>query len=172
LLRMTETDPLTGLLNRRRFETVLQQMEPPFSLLMIDVNDFKRCNDTFGHKAGDEVLKKIASILTASARPADHCVRLGGDEFCVLMPGADRKTAARLSEAIEQSVFEAAIANTNSTKVGVSIGQATSPVDGTNPDDLVTVADRSMFAVKRRGERLRIMNAANREPQFHILNIP
>jgi diguanylate cyclase len=100
LLQLAETDSLTGLLSRRKIEQLLDELlsqcspASPFSLLMVDVNQFKNVNDTHGHSAGDEALKALARVLTARVPASATCGRLGGDEFCILLPGTDDLTAA------------------------------------------------------------------------------
>jgi diguanylate cyclase (GGDEF)-like protein len=173
LLRLAETDALTGLLNRRKFEGLLEQqfagaskekLPRAFSLLMIDLDDFKGCNDRFGHKMGDEVLREVARILKTSSGGNDFCVRLGGDEFCVLMPDADSASAAALKERITRAVSESAIAADSATlKIRVSIGQATFPADGASEQDLMVAADRSMYALKRNRRQPFVPPAADRE---------
>ena len=99
LLNLSITDPLTGLLNRRKFEEVLEnevaraRRYGPLSLLMIDLNFFKQVNDRHGHQAGDEMLKSVAQLLKRCCRETDACARLGGDEFAVILPHSDAASA-------------------------------------------------------------------------------
>jgi diguanylate cyclase (GGDEF)-like protein len=107
------TDALTGLWNRRKFfeETqrllgVLQETGGPCSLLILDLDDFKGLNDTFGHPAGDDVLKQVAQLLGETRQSADIVARLGGEEFIVVMPGAEAVGAVRVAERLRASIEE------------------------------------------------------------------
>ena len=113
LEELAVTDPLTGLYNRRQLEKRLDEelsrsrrQRLGFSLLLIDLDNFKTYNDLCGHLAGDRALQKTASLLQASAREMDVVTRYGGEEFCVLLPGVDRAgaqaTADRLLQAVRQ----------------------------------------------------------------------
>ena len=157
LLVLAETDALTGLLNRRKFEDILQEQVSLFarrgslSMLMIDVDAFKSCNDNFGHHVGDEALKAVAKILKSSSRHSDFCARLGGDEFCVLMPEADRRAAAEVRERILHAAAQTVIApQTLNLQIRMSVGAATFPDEAGTPEDLLIAADRAMYVEKRR----------------------
>jgi diguanylate cyclase (GGDEF)-like protein/PAS domain S-box-containing protein len=113
LERLAVTDALTGLWNRRKFfeETqrllgVLQETGGPCSLLILDLDDFKGLNDTFGHPAGDDVLKQVAQLLGETRQSADIVARLGGEEFIVVMPGAEAVGAVRVAERLRASIEE------------------------------------------------------------------
>jgi len=110
LNRLAETDPLTGLFNRRAFETKVQMLRAasaplPTGLIICDIDHFKRVNDTHGHAVGDTVLKTVARLLQDEAGDASLCARLGGEEFCILIPETNtemaRLAATRLRVAIE-----------------------------------------------------------------------
>jgi diguanylate cyclase (GGDEF)-like protein len=150
------TDPLTGLLNRRGFEleveAELERAERygrPFALLSADINGFKLLNDARGHVAGDAALQRVAHVLRAAKRAADHIARVGGDEFMVLVPessGADaRALVARLERAIDQAFSDEPLGLT------VSFGVADFPDDGGNLDELYRASDQALYRAKGRG---------------------
>ena len=146
---LSRSDPLTGALNRRGFtERFAAELSDhvrhdgrPLGLIVIDLDDFKRVNDTRGHAAGDDLLREVADTLAADLRPSDVLGRLGGDEFAVLLPQAGpgelRAAAARL----EQRLGGIAAA---------SIGLAALPGDGLCAEDLHRAADADLYRAKRR----------------------
>ncbi len=152
LEHLSRKDPLTGLLNRRSMTGLLardlitmQRECEPLSLVYIDVNQFKRINDRGGHKHGDEVLKIIGEIALATARHGDTCFRVGGDEFCVVLPHCDEETAiSGFCTRFRLKLLE------RLPDVGVSIGvHMTGPDRYLTAPDLIERADAAMFAVKR-----------------------
>ena len=110
-----QTDPLTGLWNRRRMAEILREVERavrfghPLSLLILDVDDFKEINDTEGHLQGDAVLRKIAEVVREHTRSIDVAARYGGDEIALILPETDVEGAARLAERLRTGVMEAKI---------------------------------------------------------------
>jgi diguanylate cyclase (GGDEF)-like protein len=151
LAQLSRSDPLTGTLNRRGFaERFAAELADhvrhdgrPLGLIVIDLDDFKRVNDTRGHAAGDDLLCRVAETLGAALRPSDVLGRLGGDEFAVLLPEAGpgelRAAAARL----EQRLGGVA---------GASIGLAALPVDGLDAESLHRAADSDLYRAKQRRE--------------------
>jgi len=155
---LADRDPLTGFFNHRslheRFgqEAVLaRRIHRPLSLLMMDVDDFKLVNDTFGHLLGDEVLRWTAETIRRTLRASDIPARYGGDEFAILLPDADgdeaSRTAERLIEAFAGSTF--CHDGRLNVLIGVSIGVATFPGDGRTAAELITVADAGLYRMKR-----------------------
>ncbi len=143
-------DPLTGLPNRsllRSHVDVARGERGDVAVLLLDLDLFKPVNDTHGHEAGDEVLRVTAARLRAAVRPADVVARLGGDEFAVLVhDGAGvRGLAQRLEAVVSAPIAVGAV----TVRVGVSIGQALHPVDGTSFEELLRAADADMYRVKR-----------------------
>jgi diguanylate cyclase (GGDEF)-like protein len=149
-------DPLTGLWNRRYFdERLAEELDRArrhpgrrLSIMIIDVNDFKRLNDSLGHAEGDRALCWVAAFLKGHLRAHDVCCRIGGDEFAVILPdvaedGCD-VLAARLSDKLGWDVALPAFA------VGLSIGSATLPDEGCSGADLMRDADRAMYRDKQR----------------------
>ncbi len=170
------TDPLTGLFNRRRFETILEleykktaRYQTPLSCLMIDIDHFKSINDTFGHHKGDTVLKEVALIIQRSIREVDTAARWGGEEFAVLIPTINRESAVQPAKRVLKAVSEYAFPDITDRKITVSIGIADVP----NPkvdsgSKLVQMADLAMYEAKKKG-RNRIELAAEDHPSV-VLN--
>lgn len=156
LRSLAATDPLTGLLNRRRFEEALEQEMTRarrygvFSLLMIDLNLFKLINDTYGHQAGDEVLKAVAHVLQSSSRDTDTCARLGGDEFAVLLPQTDFDGAAALRDRILDRIgCTAVVVGDQQITVSLSIGVAAFTDSAATTAELLAAADAAMYRAKQ-----------------------
>jgi diguanylate cyclase (GGDEF)-like protein len=149
LQTLSRSDPLTGTLNRRGFtERFVAELSDhvrhdgrPLGLIVIDLDDFKRVNDTHGHGAGDDLLCEVARTLAADLRPSDVLGRLGGDEFALLLPEAGpgelRAAAARLEQRL-------------GTVAAASIGLAALPVDGLSAEDLHRAADADLYRAKTR----------------------
>lgn len=154
LLRLSERDPLTGVLNRQGFETYLEQRhdkhEEGCALLYIDLDRFKPVNDTYGHPMGDALLKAFAERLQTLVRPTDVVARLGGDEFAIVLPGIKNKANA---EAVADKVVTAAATTFKigqlELHVGASVGVALAQDDGW--DGLVRRADAAVYVAKGRG---------------------
>jgi diguanylate cyclase (GGDEF)-like protein len=142
-------DPLTGLPNRSLLRSHLdvgRGERPDFAVLLLDLDLFKPVNDTYGHEAGDEVLRVTAARLRGAVRPADVVARLGGDEFAVLVH--DTSDVQGLAQRLEAVVSAPIALGSVTVAVGVSIGQAVHPVDGASFEGLLRVADADMYRVK------------------------
>lgn len=160
LLDLSHTDPLTGLNNRRSMMEMLEkELErslrggSPLSLMMVDVDFFKRVNDTFGHQQGDEVLKGIAELLKQALRQYDMAARFGGEEFALILPGIALEEAVKVAERLRSQV-EAFRFETASDPLGVtiSLGIASHPgADIRTVDDLIREADYALYSAKRNG---------------------
>lgn len=169
LQRLTNVDGLTGLSNRRSLNEYLElqwkhavREQSQFSILMIDVDNFKRYNDTYGHLAGDDVLKKIAGAIQATfRRPTDIAARFGGEEFIVLFSGTEAKATHTLGDALCKRVAGLRIAHSESPplkRVTVSIGGAsTIPQHGDSGLALIELADKALYEAKRLGRNRIVM---------------
>ncbi|MFN2566732.1 MAG: diguanylate cyclase [Gemmatimonadaceae bacterium] len=165
LERLSLTDGLTALANRRFLVQRLNEealryrrTKKEFSVLMADVDHFKQYNDTFGHPAGDEVLKKVARILQTTTREVDCVARYGGEEFCVMLPETPATGAAILAERICERV---AAAEFPGQKITLSLGVASLPANGDTPDAVIAAADEALYQAKREG-RNRVVQAQTR----------
>lgn len=159
LERLTRIDGLTGLGNRRYFDEYLtaewkrcQRTESPLSVLMIDVDHFKRYNDAYGHLAGDDVLKQVARVIQdGSTRSTDLAARFGGEEFVVILTGVPQTGASHVAERLVQGVRDLNIAH-GADRVTISVGVATAwPDAGGDPARLVNAADLALFRAKNEG---------------------
>lgn len=161
LLHQSQTDPLTGLSNRRHFERVFQQeirratrAEVPLAVLLVDVDHFKTVNDTHGHTLGDECLRCVAELLRRHAqRAGEVAARYGGEEFVIALPGSDLLAAQALAERIRQEVAELELQSEQGLlRPTVSIGVAVAvPSNLEHGLGLLEDADRALYAAKRAG---------------------
>lgn len=153
-IELAVTDPLTGLHNRRFLDLHLGRAAAGtdgFALALFDIDHFKRINDGFGHDAGDAVLREFGRRLKAEIRASDLACRFGGEEFAVLMPGADAETASAVAERIRLAVSATAFAVAGEAlAVTVSAGIAVAP-SGTRRDDVLKRADAALYEAKRAG---------------------
>lgn len=145
---LSEVDSLTGIANRRifleRLEAVAKDTESEFALLMLDLDDFKRLNDEFGHLHGDEVLARVARVLSEGLREGDQVARYGGEEFVVMMPDITLREATEVAERLRATVFEF-------TPMSVSIGCAVR-TNGESAESVLRRADDLLLAAKRNGK--------------------
>lgn len=160
LQKLASTDPLTGLFNRRVFLERLEQERakvarlPHYSavLLMLDLDFFKRVNDTYGHATGDAVLKAFAEIVHNNSRAIDVPARLGGEEFAILLSGADKHDALTMAERLREQVAEIVIDHqAGPVQITVSIGAATLLADDINDEAVLHRADAALYEAKDRG---------------------
>jgi diguanylate cyclase (GGDEF)-like protein len=157
--RLATIDGLTGLLNRRTLTTQLaarvreaQRYRRPLSLVLLDVDHFKKVNDTHGHPAGDAVLRGVAAVARAQARETDLVARYGGEELAVVLPETDAAGARTIAERLRAAVEGTShVTEQGSLRVTVSVGVATWPGGGQNPDELLTTADRALYRAKQTG---------------------
>jgi diguanylate cyclase (GGDEF)-like protein/PAS domain S-box-containing protein len=163
-------DSLTGLYNRRYLTEMLEReirravrAEQSLGILMLDLDHFKKFNDTYGHEAGDTVLRETASFLTKSIRVEDVVCRFGGEEFVVILPTADLNAAHARAERIRSKLRELTVLHQGQSlgMITVSVGVATLPQHGTSPKDLLEAADAALYRAKREG-RDRVVNAEPR----------
>ena len=157
---LARTDALTGLNNRGEFQRQLKEEEErsrrynrSFSLLILDIDHFKTVNDSYGHQAGDEVLRALAARLREQNRPVDHAARYGGDELVVILPETTNDGALALAERLRTAVADTAIPITEGRTISVtiSIGVATFPADAGSETALIAAADKALYAAKQGG---------------------
>jgi diguanylate cyclase (GGDEF)-like protein len=153
---MAVTDSLTGLYVRRYFLVKLQEelhraerYDNILSIVMADLDHFKNINDTYGHDAGDRVLKAIGKFLQQNIRDVDMVARYGGEEFVIMIPEAANDAAHILSERLRKQMSELKIEDL--PPITISLGIATYPFDGSDLADLIKKADAAMYAAKRDG---------------------
>ena len=154
-------DALTSLYNARQFKITLQKefarakrVHAPLALLVVDIDFFKRVNDTYGHPSGDAVLAAVAHELVMQVREADTVARVGGEEFAVILPGTDLDGACVLAERMREEVSKLSIALPvrKSISVNVSIGVASTEVtDGQTSGMLYACADKALYTAKETG---------------------
>ncbi len=166
-LRLRETlryqsirDPLTGLFNRRFMEETLAREIPraersqrPIGVLMLDLDHFKRFNDTFGHEAGDTLLRKLGAFLQTKIRGGDVACRFGGEEFVIILPETTLEDAYQRAEQLRQNGRELTVAHRGQSlgMVTLSLGVAIFPQHGTDGDTLLRVADQALYRAKAEG---------------------
>ena len=126
----------------------------PFALLLLDIDGLKRINDAYGSSAGDRTLIGVATAVGESIRTTDTPVRMGGDEFCVLLPHQTASRAKVLAERIAAAIER--VENPASQPLGVSIGVVSCPLHATEADALLEVADGAMYRAKAAGERIAV----------------
>src|SRR5690606_18485363 len=146
-------DPMTGLLNRTKFTEQLnscvarlERYGTPFSVMFLDLDQFKSVNDSRGHMAGDRLLTQVARRIQGQVRETDLVARLGGDEFAIILPNdcnveSIGNLASRLIEVIKQGY----VIDDDQINIGVSIGIAMAPMNGTRPDQILRNADLALY---------------------------
>ena len=154
---MSITDWLTGIYNRRRFEYVLSlwiknMRHDPFCLLLFDIDDFKNVNDTLGHKAGDEVLVKIAETVSSKIRDDDIFARWGGEEFVVLFGGIDIGMGKELAERLRKAVENNPCGEAGKITISIGVVQYRRGEDGESLENFVMRVDEKMYEAKRAGK--------------------
>lgn len=167
LERLTMVDGLTGTLNRRAFEKNLDKeinrasrQNKPMSLIMVDIDHFKKINDDHGHLAGDDVLKKFATCVGGKVRPMDQFARYGGEEFAIILPEASKEDAINSAERL-RNFIEVQTCSTGTgavVDITASFGVATYPEDAGKSNELVAMADKRLYAAKAAGRNQVIGN--------------
>jgi diguanylate cyclase (GGDEF)-like protein len=159
LKEQAERDPLTGLYNRRTLMETLEtdfnlarSTSQPVSLVMIDIDHFKRINDSFGHRAGDHVLQRIAEMLLNGTRQGDYLCRYGGEEFVIVLPGAFLVQAQERAEELRAAIENLQVTpGPHPTHITISLGAAEFPRHGNTPDEVLHQADLALYAAKEAG---------------------
>ncbi len=164
LIKLTRRDRLTGLYNMSFFEERYpeeferaERYEYSFSVIMMDIDDFKHYNDSFGHPMGNVLLQKLTRAMNDALRDVDILIRYGGEEFVCILPLTDKKVAGGIAERIRLAVMEASKAIPNAAEqprgfVSLSLGVATFPIDSREKDELLEIADQRMYRAKRAGK--------------------
>lgn len=160
--QMAITDALTGLHNNRYFKQVFPQemararrYAKPLALIMIDIDNFKKINDTYGHPRGDQVLQSLGKVLSTSLRASDYSFRYGGEEFAVILPETRLEGAFLVAEALRERVKEMVAALKTggaSQAVTISLGVASYPADCSSPELLLRHADHCLYRAKQEGK--------------------
>jgi diguanylate cyclase (GGDEF)-like protein len=155
LQRLSQEDPLTGLANRRRWDGELTEActraradGNDVAVLLIDLDHFKQVNDRHGHAGGDEALREIARLLSASVRGGDLVARLGGDELAILLPGADLDRATELAERLRLATLDVAVPDFLPGELTISLGVAAGRGDRAYPMELMSQADGQLYRAK------------------------
>jgi diguanylate cyclase (GGDEF)-like protein len=170
--RRAMQDGLTGLANRRQFDSLMEatlgnasRREARFAVMLVDVDHFKKTNDTYGHPAGDAALRALAGLMKEHLRTGDHAARYGGEEFAVILPEADEKGAVQLAERLRKAVasWEEIFAGAR-LHMTASFGVAVYPDDGAEKATLLAAADKALYAAKQ-GGRNRVVAASSLNPQ-------
>lgn len=163
--RLAVTDGLTGLFNHRHFQERLAQelsrldrLSGRLSLLLIDIDNFKKINDTYGHQVGDSVLIRVAALAKKTARNIDIPARYGGEEFAVVLLGTDEKGAMNMAERLRKTVMDTKFSSEmNTFNVTVSIGISTSAEDVKKKEELIERADKALYHAKGSGRNRSIL---------------
>jgi diguanylate cyclase (GGDEF)-like protein len=160
--RQAVTDELTGLFNRRRFQEAMateversKRFGQPVGLVLLDLDDFKAVNDTYGHQQGDLVLREVARVLRETSREIDEPARYGGEELAVVLPGTDLEGAYNLAERVRAGIEELALPlldGEGALRVTASFGVATLPGSADDMRELVAAADEALYRAKRAGK--------------------
>jgi diguanylate cyclase (GGDEF)-like protein len=170
LTLLSDTDELTGVRNRRYFMPLLEReverakrFGQSLSLLMLDIDRFKRINDAYGHPTGDLVIRRLADLCRDAVREIDVIARVGGEEFCVLLPGASIGHAGEVAERIRAMVEATDVENPQALPLGftVSIGVASLNADDATGYDLFGRADTALYAAKAAGRNCVITHPVN-----------
>jgi diguanylate cyclase (GGDEF)-like protein len=160
--RQAVTDELTGLFNHRRFQEVIEaeveraeRFDQPLGLLMLDIDDFKKINDTYGHQQGDMVLREVARVLRENARQVDEPARYGGEEMAVALPQTDLEGTYLLAERVRESIAALNVhllEGGGTLQVTASFGVAAFPESARAKDRLIAAADSALYRAKRAGK--------------------
>jgi diguanylate cyclase (GGDEF)-like protein len=159
IFRLSTVDGLTQVYNRRYFMETLERelsrarrYDRPLALLIFDIDHFKQCNDTYGHRAGDYVLRHIAEVINSRARKVDVVARYGGEEFAIILPEIDLAGADLFGEKIRKMVeAESFVFEGKKIAITVSIGVAELAAECANADDLIKTSDRRLYLAKEGG---------------------
>jgi diguanylate cyclase (GGDEF)-like protein/PAS domain S-box-containing protein len=170
-------DPLTGLYNRRYLEEMLEReirravrAEQPLGLLMLDLDHFKKFNDTYGHDAGDMVLRESGNFLVKSVRAEDTVCRFGGEEFVIILPTANLGAACARADRIRSKLREMTLLHQGQSlgMVTVSVGVAALPEQGSSPKELLEAADAALYRAKNEGRDRVVAAEIRSKPEVEL----
>lgn len=153
LNRDAQTDPLTGLGNRRSLDFSLSLLEAEgraFSAIVLDIDHFKRVNDGHGHEVGDQVLQRLAELMRRCCREGDLLCRTGGEEFLMLLPGASLEVAAAVAQRLRVAVQDTPVEPVGAVTVSLGVAHWPGPA-GSEPGDALSKADRALYSAKQQG---------------------
>jgi diguanylate cyclase (GGDEF)-like protein len=163
-VELSITDPLTQVPNRRHLFAQLEgeiaranRFGTQLSFLMVDIDHFKKLNDSVGHRAGDQVLREVCTLMKQRVRKVDTLARYGGEEFAIILPQVTRAEAVEVAEKLRRTIEEAPMEHAKvqpGGRVTISVGVASLPIDATEQDKLVDCADSALYASKRLGRNL------------------
>jgi len=163
--KMARNDELTGLLNRRSLNEILvsevvrhSRYGGVFSLMVLDIDRFKSFNDTYGHLAGDKILREVGAVMKNTIREADQAFRYGGDEFAILLPQTSAEAASIVAERVRQEITSRA--KIDNISVTISLGMASWPADGISPNDVIAAADSALYQAKHAGGNQSIVSSS------------
>lgn len=157
--KLAHTDGLTGLYNTRYFYDALNaetarsaRYDQPFSLAVMDVDEFRKINDSMGHRAGDEALRTIAGRIKAVCRGSDILSRCGGEEFIIILPNTEKDSAFALAQRVKEGVEKPMLINGQAASVNLTAGIASFPADAHGPNETLRAANSAMYAAKSAGK--------------------
>jgi len=155
-VKLSETDPLTNVMNRRKFEDLLESLlvraertSLPLTIMVLDIDDFKRINDAYGHQTGDLVLVKFAHLIAGSIRKNDYLVRYGGEEFVIISVDSSLDGVAHLAEKVRQDIEKHQFSKAGNVTVSIGIAELTSDDDSRS---LFKRADKMLYKAKKNGK--------------------
>ena len=152
LNKQVQLDGLTNLGNRRSFDTIIKEwfdLQIPFSIIMLDIDHFKKVNDTFGHLAGDDVLRHLSALMQNTSRKEDFCFRYGGEEFVILTNVEREEDVFRIAERLRTSFAETP--NPTGQRITISLGISSFRKEDHQPDEIIKRADAALYQSKSNG---------------------
>ncbi|MCB8814552.1 GGDEF domain-containing protein [Desulfosporosinus shakirovi] len=152
-----KTDNLMGILNRRAFDDDIENLEhiDPYSLIFIDIDNFRDFNNRFGHDVGDSVLVKVGKTIQDSVRTSDRVYRYGGEEIVLLLRDCDKRNAWKMAETIRSEISE--LDNGSYPQITISLGVSSYPYDGKTINDLISASDQALLRAKQNGKNCTIL---------------
>ncbi|SHI27339.1 GGDEF domain-containing protein [Desulfosporosinus lacus] len=152
-----KTDNLTGILNRRAFDEDIKNLEYnyPYSLIFIDIDNFRDFNNRFGHDVGDSVLVKVGKTIQACVRTSDRVYRYGGEEIVLLLRDCDKRNAWKMAETIRSEI--SSLDNGSYPQITISLGVSSYPYDGKTINDLIFASDQALLRAKQNGKNCTVL---------------